>query len=1198
MQAISSYNISMITPKKFVGLHAHSVFSTFDALAYPQEHIDFVIENGMDAWALTDHGHANGYAHAYLHAKKLNGSGKSFKFIGGVEAYYHPDLEQWNSDVVAAKVAKEEAKAAAKRGKPDDGSDTDDSIDEESMTIENESESKNVSKWFNPVNRRHHLVLLPKSRIGLENIFALITRSYKEGFYKFPRIDHKMLKQHSEGIIASTACLGGPISYAVFYNFRHIPQDELTPSLLDDPKAMNDALRAVGNAVDPLFDALGKDNVYLEIQFNKIPAQHLVNRAILEFAKREGLQLIATADSHYCRPEFWKAREMYKNLGWLGYENINPDCLPKSIEDLKCELYPKNAEQMWAAYQDYCGRYSFYDDEIVARAIENTWHIAHDVIGDVSPDTSIKLPTYVIPPNANPFRALVDAVKEGLRNKGLDKKKEYIDRAKYELDVIKDRGFELYFLTMKSIFNIASKHVLVGPGRGSAGGSLILYLLGVTQLDPIRHELLFERFCTKQRLELPDVDSDLADRDLVIEKLREEFGPENVIPISNYNTLQLKSLTKDVSKFYGIPFNEANEGVSTVESDVRGATMGAGDDKNLFVLTYDDALKYSTKYREYLEKYPQVAEHLQVLYKQVRSIGRHAGGVLVAENLQGKLPMIAVKGELQTPWVEGVSVKHLNEFGFCKFDLLGLETLRIIHVAIEHILRRHHGIKNPTFSDISKWFDENLHPDKLDLNDVKVYENVYQAGRFCATFQYTSQGAQKFIQRFKPTCLEDIAIATSIYRPGPLAAKVDEIYLKNKTNLAAAEADEHPRVWETLKSTAGCIIFQESLMQLAVNVAGFSPEDSERVRKTILKQSISAKGENKKKRAQIREEFVAGCIKHSKMTNAEAEALFDKIEFFCGYGFNRSHAVAYAIDSYYCAWLQTYYEAEWCAAYLETSSNNPDKLSRAIKDVRALGYNIKKLDINYASHTWTIVDNERAFVPSFYSVKGIGPAAIEEIIQNRPYTSVENLLWNDEGAWRHSKFNKKVMENLIKIGAFESMNLIGEGKKFKSYRQMHHVLVENSDTIKKTPKKDPGYGKRMLNEMIESTQDLDDWSTIEKITFLKDLTGDVNYHDIVPQNILDALRQKDVLPINEHSGQNIYWFIIENVEVKKTKTGKQYLRLRVFAEETKRITLFLWGWTPDKHPAIQPYDLCVSEVEASDFGYSAKAWKLRVINNG
>lgn len=900
-------------PTKFIGLHAHTtVGSPLDAIGYPDEHFETAFQSGMDAMAITDHGNMNSFAHADFAVRAMNKAGKQFKHISGCEFYYHPDLDMWREDLEDARLRKEEAKEAKKLAKQQQKLKSDvaekvasdlglDDIDdsEEGTVVENEAETKDVSKWFNPVNRRHHLVVLAKSTKGLENLFALVSKGYKDGFYRFPRIDRKLLKEHGEDLIVLSACIGGPFAYDVFYELRDFPKERLNASLLDDAHILEKVLNRLENTYDGLCDAVGRENVFPEIQFNKLSEQHLVNRALIELSKKTGAKLVVTADSHYSKKEFWQARELYKLLGRLKFGEIDPTMLPKNIEDLKCELYPKNAEHIWDSYKRYSEGFSFYDDELVKDAIERTWYIAHEMIGTAVADRSVKLPSYVVPDGMTPMKALLDALKKRLREKGLHDKPEYVERLKKELGLIKEKKYEKYFLTMKEIFDEASQYVLVGPGRGSACASLVNYLLGITQIDPLKYpDLVFERFINKQRAEPPDIDSDLSDRDLVINRLSDKFGRENVIPISTYSMFQLKSLTKDISKFYGIPFQEATEGVSSVEQDVRDAIMGAADDKNLFVLTLDDAVKHSKKYREYLEKYPEVHEHIQVLYKQVRSLGRHAGGVLISENLVNKMPLITVKGDLQTPWVEGVNIKHLNEYGFLKFDLLGLETLRIVELCIRNILRRE-GNPNPTFLQIRQWFDEKLHPDVLDFNDQEVYRNVYHEGHFCATFQFTGQGAQRFIRKFKPVNLRDIAIATSIYRPGPLAAKVDALYLKAKENPEEIKKNEHPAVWKALESTSGCIIFQESLLKLAVDVAGFSPDESEKVRKTILKQSIAAKADNKEKReGKMRTDFIQGCMKTSGLTEAQGSELWERILFFCGYGFNATLSFLQQVDTY------------------------------------------------------------------------------------------------------------------------------------------------------------------------------------------------------------------------------------------------------------------------------------------------------------
>ena len=1182
---------SIILPKRFVGLHGHStVGSPFDAVGYPEEHQAYAIENGMDALALTDHGNANGYAYAHQNEMLLKKKGINFKFIPGVEFYYHPDLDSWKEDYEQSKIDKQNQKKEKKNVESTNVEDVD-----EGTVVENEAETKDVSKWFNPVNRRHHLVVLAKSTKGLENIFSMVSRGYKEGFYRFPRIDRKMLKEHGEDVIVLSACIGGPFAYDVFYELRHFGKEQLSYKLLDDPALMARVLNRVENTYDGLVDAVGRENVFPEIQFNSLAEQHLVNRVLIEFSKKNGVKLVATADSHYCRPEFWQARELYKQLGRLKFGDIDPTRLPHDINSLKCELYPKNAQQMWDSYKRYGEGMAFYDDQIVNDAIELTWEIAHNFVGDVTPDCSVKLPDYVVPVGLSPMKALIKVLKEKLILKGLNKNQVYLERLKYELSVIGEKGFEKYFLTMKEIFDIASQHVLVGPGRGSACASLVNYLLGITQIDPLKYpDLVFERFINLQRAELPDIDSDLSDRDLVINKLAEKFGSDNVIPISTYSMLQLKSLTKDISKFYGINFTEATEAVSSVEQDVRDAIMGAADDKNLFVLTLDDALKHSPKYKSYLDKYPQVAEHIKVLYKQVRSIGRHAGGVLISENIASKMPLITVKGELQTPWVEGVTTKHLNQYGFCKFDLLGLETLRIVELCIRNILRKE-GNPFPKFLDIRKWFDEKLHPDVLDFNDQEVYENVYHRGHFCATFQFTGQGAQRFIKKFKPTCLRDIAIATSIYRPGPLAAKVDGLYLKAKENPGEAEKLEHPAVWKTLASTHGCIIFQESLIHLSVQVAGFNPAEAEGVRKTILKQSIAAKADNKEKReGKMRTSFIQGCMATSGLTEVEGSELWEKILFFCGYGFNASHAFAYAIDSYYCAYLQTHFEAEWACAYLESTSSSADKLATAIAEVKALGYKVGKLDINTSTDGWTTLPGQKLVIPSFLSCKGIGHSAIDEILEMRPYDNIQHLLWNEDGSWKHSKFNKRSLESLIKVGGLDSLNAVGPDALFKNYKQMHEVVIEHQDELKRTPKKNPRQGVEAFDRLIEETKEMEDWSRAEKLVMTQELLGNFDISLVLPQSKQDFLDAKGVKAIDHLTeGKDIAWFVVVETTLKKTKKGKDYLLLKVIGDSNRMHKIFLWG---SGDPSIVPVNTAfLTELEKSDFGFSTNQFKLRKI---
>jgi len=674
-----------IKPKRFINLHSHDGFSSFDGLGLPKEHFDFVIKNTKDeldvpAMAITNHGHMNSYAHAYLYAKELNKNGQPFKFLPGVEAYVHPSLSDWRK----LKSIKDEMVDVKEE-------------QEHGGTVENEEETK-TTKFYDPIKRRHHLVIIAKSSTALEKLFGLVSRGYLEGFYKFPRIDYSMLKEHKGEFIVSTACIGGPLAYNVFSSFPNATFEQLTPALVDDKKELDRVMTVVLNEIDKLVDAVGENDFFLELQFNKLQAQHLSNKILIEAHKRTGLKLIATADSHYYNPSVWREREIYKRLGWLNYTDFDPNMLPKSVDELKCELYPKNASQMWDAYKDTAREHTFYDDELVCRAIELTHDIAFQAIGDVKPDTSTKLPSWSTPKGKTADGALRELCDEGMTRLGFSGDLRYHERLDMELSIISDKKFAEYFLTMKAIIDVAAERMLIGCGRGSAAGSLVNYLIGITQVDPLKYGLIFERFINRSRSESPDIDSDFANRDLLIKLLKKKFGDTNVVPISNYNGFQLKSLIKDTSRFFhredvddGLSFQEVNTILTPLDEEVRRKVLKQGDDKNLFELKFDDCMEHSKPFRAFMDAHPEVATPIKTLLHENKSLGKHAGGVIVSEYVPERMPLIMSKKEAQTPFVEGMHYKHLNELGWIKFDLLGLETLRIIERSIEFIIKKHAG---------------------------------------------------------------------------------------------------------------------------------------------------------------------------------------------------------------------------------------------------------------------------------------------------------------------------------------------------------------------------------------------------------------------------------------------------------------------------------------------------------------------------
>lgn len=1147
----------------------------------------------------------NSFAHAYLWVKTWNKENpdKQFKFLPGVEAYFHPSLKEWRELKEASKLEAEAIKKhneimkreAYVRLKPGDLLDDPDDSGKNAgnqLVLENEEETKGVSK-ANPLNRRHHLVILAKDSEGLQKIYAAISRSNLKGFYRFPRMDPDILREAGvKGhVVATTACVGGPLAYEIFGVFPGIAWSDLNHTLLDDPAKMDEACSRILPVYELLVETFGKENLYLELQFNRMSQQHLVNRAIIEFASRNGLtsQLVVTCDAHYPRPELWREREIYKKLGHLNYEEYNADSLPKSADDLLCELYPKNAEQLWETYTKVKVDKPFYDDDTICAAIERTYTIAHEVIGEVKQDMSIKLPKKIIPKDKTAIQYLAELCKAGMIKRGISDKPDYIARLKEELVVIKKLNVAEYFVTLHKMLELARSVTLIGPGRGSGGGSLVNYVLYNTELDPIVWNLPFSRFLSAYRVGMADVDTDVGDRDKVLNVLREEFGYENVVPISNYNTFKVKSLLKDLSKFYGIPYDEVNAATKTVEQTVRKALTKHGDDKNLFVLTYEDALKYDKPFKEFIDKHPEVGESMTVLFKQNRSLGRHAGGVLICDDLPDKMPLIVSDGEPQSPWVEGVNFKHLEKVGnFIKYDVLGLETLRLIERTIELILERQNGVA-PRFADVRKWFEENMSLDVIDLNDQHVYEYVYHNARWAAIFQCTSQGAQRFFVKSKPRSIIDIAALTSIYRPGPLAADVDKLWLQHEHE---PYDWGHPLINETLKKTRGLLVFQESVMELANKVGGFPMEQCDEIRRAIMKRSISGGEAAKKAAHDLEQSFIDGAVKNG-VPESIAKKAYETILWMSGYGFNQAHAVAYAIDSYYCAWLMTYYEEEWLCAYLESSSRNPDDKAKAGSTVRSLGYEIVPIDINFGEEGWRILPDKK-FMPSFLSCKGLGSSAVQEIKENRPYRSIEDVLWNSDGSWKHSKFNKRGLEALISIGGFGSLDCIGEDRTFATRHQMHHVIIENNNDIRKSSKKDPTVGRKAFYELTKSTRDLPEWTSKEIVEKHVEYLGSFDGSTLIPSPVLKVLADKGVNPIDDFEEQGIYWFIIVSAVMKKSKNGKEYLLAEVIGANDKRHKMYVWGAKgTDKVGLMEPY---VATVNRSEYGFSANFWQTRKLN--
>lgn len=1138
-------NDRKISKIQYCNLHGHTTFSLFDGFGYPEEHLMSAWESGQDAMALSEHGNMNSLAHQYVANEKMNKEGKKIKNIYAIEAYFVPSLTKWKEDY-----QKEQEKKKQK---------------EANIFLEDEEALKKGKTKGK--NKRNHLLLLAKNQIGLNNLFKLVSLSYrKENFYRYPRIDREMLKKYKEGVICSSACIGSMFGNIIF-QYKNAGEDTVIEKLRKEANLM--------------LNIFGED-FYGELQWNNLFEQHILNQYVIQLSQELGFKLITTSDFHYPKKEDWLYREIYKRLGWIGKSSNNrPDWynqLPKSTEEIGFELYPKNGDEIWESYKQYSSKRKIeYDDETILKSIEETCKIAFEKIEDFKLDTSIKLPSFVVPPNKSADSYLTRLCLEELKRKGLDKKSEYIERLKKELNVIKDRKFSKYFLTMKAITDKAKENMLCSPARGSCSGALISYLLGITQLNPIKYELQFERFLGKSTEGLPDIDFDISRPDDLKNIFKKEWGEYSVIPISNYSTLQIKSLIKDISKFYNVPFEEVNEITTKMDFEaIPFAKKEKGITAGVYTCSYDEYLKYSSTFLKFSEKYPMVGKYVEKLHGQIRNISRHASGCLVFENLNECMPLINTSGITQTPFPEGQTIRLLEPLGFVKFDLLGLSTLSTIEKCIEFILQRRKGIDKPSFQDIRNFYNEKLNPDIIDFSDQKVWKQVFEEGRFVGIFQFSNRAAQEYCKKVKPKNIQELSDVTSIQRPSGLSSGID------KTYLAVKNGEECPQylckeMEEVLSKTNSTCIYQEALAELVHKLGkNISLDEGNKFRKLVVKKGLI--GDKNKEKEEIIKKFKTGC-EEKGLTKEQTSELLKTLENFAGYGFARNHAIPYSIISYICAYLLIHYTIEWVTAFLSKESENVEKKEKAINLVKSLGIVIEPIDINKSDADWQIQD-EKTVIQPFSAIKNLGSVAIEQIINNRPFHTIEELLFNENIIY--NKLNKRSLTSLVYSGALEP--LIDN-----RFNHLKHFWLS---CVKYKPK-----SVKQLSENIEKYKEESDFSDKEKIEYLIDITGIYPLCLVVSEQLQQNLQDKQILPIsliNNSVGENICWCILRSIQLKKTKHGKDYYVVTVTDSNSILTNIRIWGISVEKDKLYINHPYLVKLDYNEQYGFSNKG---RVANN-
>jgi DNA polymerase-3 subunit alpha len=799
----------------------------------------------------------------------------------------------------------------------------------------------------------NHLIVLAENEQGYRNLVKLVSAGFTQGFYYKPRIDKEILREHREGLIVLSSCLKGEVSQSL---------------------AGGNYQRAKDAALQ-YKEILGADNFFLEIQDHGIPDQQKIVPMMARLGEETGLRLVATNDSHYLNKEDAFAHEVLLCIGTgktLGDE--------KRMKFYSDDFYVKGPDEMRRIFAQY------------PEAIDNTVRIAERIHTSLDV-TGHHLPNFPVPQGKTLAGYFEEVVRAGLKRRlaalrwpRKHERQEYEERLEREIEIIKKMGFPGYFLVVWDFIKYAKDHgIPVGPGRGSAAGSLVAYSMGITDVDPLEYDLLFERFLNPERISMPDIDVDFCmnRRGEVIEYVRGKYGDDKVAQIITFGTMAAKSVVRDVGRVLGLPYGLVDKVAKTIP---------AGPE-----VTLPTAAKESPALADAIKNDSEVARVIEIgakLEGLSRHAGMHAAGVVITpEPVTNYVPLYrTTRDEIVTQF----DMRVVEKMGLLKMDFLGLRTLTVIDDAIKSV-RTESG--------------ETIDIDGLPLDDPEVYR-LFQEGRTKGVFQFESGGMVDLLRKARPTKFEDLAALNALYRPGALDAGMVDEYVRRKNGQSKAKYLV-PAMKEILEETYGVIVYQEQVMQIAQRVAGYSLGQADLLRKAMGKKDAAIM-------AAERVKFVDGAVGQG-YEKKKADEIFDYIEPFARYGFNKSHSVAYALVAYQTAWLKVHHPRHFMAALMTSEMDRTDAVVKFIQEAGQMGIRILPPDINESNYAFTVVGPNIRF--GLGAVKGVGGSAIESILEARRKTGRYKSLHDFCEAVDLRACNKKVIEALIKSGSFDSFGL-------------------------------------------------------------------------------------------------------------------------------------------------------------------------------
>lgn len=912
---------------KFIHLHTHSDMSQLDGCGKIPDFVKAAAQRGNPALAFTEHGTMRGYYHHHLECGE-----QGIKPIYGIEFYVA--LDMYRKGLTA-----EEKQELTK-------------------DIKGKSEKSKAVKEYEEregIRDRWHITVWAKNDVGLVNLYKLSSAAWTQGFYYKPRIDLDALIAHREGLMVATGCLSSPIN------------DRVLRGQYKAALAQADKLRA----------AFG-DDLWIEVQPHTLPEQRAANMFALKLRQRwRGSRLLATQDAHYVDHEDAEHHEVLLCIG-TGDSMSNPDRFRFDGD----EFYMKPRKDM---YNSFRRNHEYMGNKLIKEALNSTMDFADLCTAKVVIDHhKALLPRAPMPPeyDGDDWRYIKDLCMAGwkwreiparaaayAKAKGISEAEAiiiYRARLHKELKQIKTQKFVGYFLIVRDLYNWArGQKIACGPGRGSAAGSIVSFLLGITAVDPIEHGLIFERFINPARHDLPDIDMDFEDvrRQEIIEYMRQTYGDDKVCQIATVGKLSGKQCLKDVARVLEVPYADVNEVTNSI------IERSSGDERAS--MTIEDSFKEFKVCRDFDRKYPKVLYHARKLEGMAKNLGIHAAGVVASPvALDEVIPLEIRNHDGRAVKVSAIDMYGVGAVGLLKLDVLGLRTLTVLNDAVKEIKRRH-GV--------------DIELERLDLNDAKVLDG-FTRHEYVGIFQYDSPGADKICSGVEFVHFEDIAAMTALNRPGTARSGLATQYVERKKNPKLIDKTSfHPAVSEITKDTLGIIVYQEHVLRIFTDIAGFMPSTADSLRKKIAKkfgdETIGKEREN----------FIEGAVKNTPgMTREIAAKLMDAITFFGSYGFNKSHATAYGVIAYWGMWLKMYYPLEFYWALLK---NEPQRLriQQFAKDAKRHGVQLLPPSVNASGKHFTI-DGEGRIRGSLVDIKGVGEKAADTIIEHQPFKDMDDFL--------------------------------------------------------------------------------------------------------------------------------------------------------------------------------------------------------------